>query len=122
MSGGKRKQAPELFDPLAVPSTARNLRTSYRRTVTSRPITVSTSSLPVPPPVDYFYAENEVYDDYVPSNPITAESLGIKEKGVKVRNSNSVCTQLLPFAAITNLYRVGLSSANVEGLSKHSLR
>lgn len=121
MSGGKRKQAPELFDPLAVPSTARNLRTSYRCTVTSCPITVSTSR-PVPPPVDYFYAENEIYDDYVPSNPITAESLGIKEKGVKVRNSNSVCTQLLPFAAITNLYRVGLSSANVEGLLKHSLR
>lgn len=118
MSGGKRKQVPELFDPLAVPCTTRNLRTNYRRTVTqSRPITVSTTTRPpVPPPADY-YSNDEVYDDYVPANPITAESLGIKEKGVKaVRNLNSVRAQLLPLAATIDFYHIGLPSANMEGL------
>lgn len=92
MSGGKRKNPPQLFDPLNITCTARNLRTAHRRVIaTSRPVNVPIITAP---PIALYteYPVNEIYDNYVPANPITAESLGIKEKLIRVaaRNLNSV--------------------------------
>lgn len=93
MSGGKRKAAPELFDPLNVTCNTRNLCTAHRRIVTtSRPVNVPVITGP-PIALQADYSTNEVFDDYVPANPITAESLGIKEKKLlrlAARNVNSV--------------------------------
>lgn len=92
MSGSKRKNPPQLFDPLNVTCTTRNLCTTHRRVIaTSRSVNVPVISGP-PKALFAEHLTNEVYNDYVPANPITAESLGIKEKLARVaaRNLNSV--------------------------------
>lgn len=100
----KRKLADPVFhNPLTVTCTHRNydrLNKQRRVKTVTRQAPVDILVVPRPPSHPFtfngFDATQHHYDDYVPSNPVTAASLGIKEKEPEKRKryENSVCTSV----------------------------
>lgn len=99
MSNPKKRKLtePTLHNPLTVTCTHRNFtrlnKQRHVRTVTSTaPVDVFIVPRPLPLYSDPAGSTEYYYNEYVPPNPVTAASVGIKEKETKPRKryENSV--------------------------------
>lgn len=128
MSNPKKRKLtePAFHNPLIVTCTHRNYdrlnKQKHVRTVTSQaPLNIFV--VPRPPSHSFSFdgsgSTSYHYEDYVPANPVTAASLGIKEKEAtkRKRYENSVCVCIVSrFRSMLLTSWLGFPSTYVYGL------